>query len=196
MDIDTEKFESAIAQVDRLPSSDWVRRILGIAIFGRFSICFVGSEEGVAPNWSVITREFDLAAYFLKPCPCGNLLNPRRACVCTLFEIKKFHEEPSVKTARAADLYVEVPNSVTGRRHGGSFRETLERGRGIEFRSLSLSSDAERLLRIAVKNYPLSKSGREKTRQIATAIACLGQSPSIEAQHIAEALQYQPRNLS
>ncbi len=193
--MDNEKLETVIGYVDAMPDSPWIRRILEVAIFGRFSICFSGDREGTGPNWTRIAGEFDLVSYFITPCPCGNLLNPKRSCICSPVRIRAYHEEASTKTARAADLYVEVPASGEGRVSTLSFKEAVARIQSAAFRKLTLSADALKLMRLAQKDFPLSEARRIKTRQAATAIACLEGSSTVEAHHLAEALQYQPRNL-
>lgn len=190
----TEKIKEAIAYVDALPASGWIRRALEIAIFGRFSICFSGEREGNAQNWSQAAGEFDLVSYFITPCPCGYLNHPGRGCVCSLDEIRRHYEEPVVQKAISADLYLEVVRSEEIKPSPDSFLVAYSRTQSAKLRSLPFSEDAQALLRRAVKMLKFAEARKIKTRQLATAIAALEGSAKVEAQHVAESLQYFPAN--
>lgn len=193
--MDQQKIEAVIKYVDAMQYEPTIRRSVEIAFLGKFSICFTGSKEGAAFNWSKIANELDLVAYFMTPCPCGNLADPRRACNCTTSQIQAHHQTISVRTALLADLHLEVPNLQVKRIPEESFAESVKRVQKAVFKTLALSDQAKKFLSIAVKNLDLSAVREQKTRQIACAIACLDASPSVEPHHIAEAIQYRPKEL-
>lgn len=195
-DIKVKVIESAADYVDVMPNMLLVRRVLEVAILGRLSICFSGHPEGYAPKWASVAREFDLVAHFMSPCPCGNLLDPRRSCTCSLARIKRHREKNSVRKALSADLHIEVPDPHEKAPPAEPFREALKRIERATLKTLPMSPDGEKLLTAARKELGLTPLRLEKTKSAASAIACLSDCESVGPEHIAEAIQYQPRDLS
>lgn len=192
--IKVKVIERAADYVNVMPAMPLVRRVLEIALLGRFSICFVGHEEGYGPRWAEVAGEFDLAAYFTTPCPCGNLGDPKRACSCSVARIKRHNQKAKVKRALSADLYLEVPDPLKENLPSEPFEGALKRVEQAIFKVLPLSEGAKRLLTLAVRELPLTPLREERTKIVAMAIACLEGHSAVEEAHLAEALQYQPRS--
>ncbi len=194
-EIKVKVIESAADYVDVMPDMLLVRRALEVAIFGRFSICFAGHPEGYGPNWARIAGEFGLTAHFITPCLCGNLLNPRRACSCSIARINRYHEKPLTRKARSSDLYMEVTDPREETTTAESFKEALSRIEKAVLKALAFNPEAINLLRAARRELSLTPLRVEKTKRVANAIACLSQCESIGPEHVAEAVQYQPKSL-
>lgn len=189
-----EKLKSIIKFVDVLHETQ-AKRVLEIALLGKFSICFTGSKDGTGMIWGRIANELDLVSYFLVPCPCGYLADPRHSCKCTTSQLYDYYQTSFAKTALAADLQCEIPNLKLTSASGESFSESIKRVRSATFKKLNFSTEGKKFLGYAVRNLELSEIRTEKTKQIACVIACLGFSQDIEAHHVAEAIHYRPKDI-
>lgn len=157
------------------------------------------------------------------PCPCGYLGDLRRTCTCTAHQISQYKKKISGPILDRIDLHVEVPAVKTEkliqegpRRQGESSREIrqrvqaardlqLNRYRGKKIYSngelsskevtiyCSSSPGAQTLIRQAVSQMALSARAYHKVLKVAQTIADLGSYREILPEHVAEALQYRPR---
>ena len=121
------------------------------------------------------------------------------------------------------DIHVEVPrlayqkiNSKTDQESSASIRERIEKGREIqrerfkEDKTVScnaemrpaeikkycqLDSESDQLMHIAMDRYQLSARAFHRLLKLARTIADLDTSPDIQSNHIAEAIQYRPRQM-
>ncbi|HUP48275.1 MAG TPA: YifB family Mg chelatase-like AAA ATPase, partial [Thermoanaerobaculia bacterium] len=159
---------------------------------------------------------FTLAAA-LNPCPCGFFNDGRRECTCTPQQIARYLAKVSGPLLDRIDLQVEVPaltsDEVTGTAAGEpscAIRERVERAREIQrerFRRTHVQSNAEMtsrlmrrhceldpasraLLRAAIDRLGLSARAHDRILKVARTIADLAGNASLEAAHIAEAVQY------
>lgn len=159
---------------------------------------------------------FTLAAA-LNPCPCGFFNDSRRECTCTPIQIARYLAKVSGPLLDRIDLQVEVPalssDEVTATENGetsAAIRERVERARNLQrerFRRTHVQSNAEMtsrlmrrhceldgssraLLRSAIDRLGLSARAHDRILKVGRTIADLAERETIEAAHIAEAVQY------
>jgi magnesium chelatase family protein len=153
----------------------------------------------------------------LNPCPCGYYNDPRRPCSCTQHQIARYLAKISGPLLDRIDLQVEVPaltpeeigSTVLGE-SSAAIRARVEAARAIQrerFRRSPTRSNAEmttrqmrraceldvpsrRLLDSALSRLGLSARAYDRVLKVARTIADLASSESIEAAHLAEAVQY------
>ena len=158
----------------------------------------------------------------MNPCPCGYYGDPVKECTCTPSMISRYQKRISGPLLDRIDIFVQVPRieyeKLTEERMGESSekaRSRVERARSIQqqrFQGAKLTCNAEMtpvevrefcqveaeaqsLLRAAMKQLALSARAFHRILKLARTIADLAAAPTINASHLAEALQYRPRSL-
>jgi len=154
----------------------------------------------------------------MNPCPCGYLGDVHRRCTCTPEQVRRYRRRLSGPFLDRLDMVVEVPRLTReelGERPRGerseAVRARVARARRIQWRrsgscpggecNAQLTSDrlsracvldaaARRLLERAIDRYALSARAYVRVLRVARTIADLEASARIEAQHIAESIQY------
>lgn len=155
------------------------------------------------------------------PCPCGYYAT-NKSCICTPQQILKYRQKLSGPIMDRIDLHVAVDqvehNKLLASRKKDSVQdnttnETIARARANQFQRfgsrLKLNSNmtnndihnfthidkaAKELLDTAATNMDISARAYMRLLKVARTIADLEDSPSTQAQHIAEALQYRETN--
>ncbi|MEK7503789.1 MAG: YifB family Mg chelatase-like AAA ATPase, partial [Patescibacteria group bacterium] len=161
------------------------------------------------------------------PCPCGYLNHPKKACVCSVQQIKKYQKRISGPLLDRIDLHVDVPPvDVKELAENQKASEFLEPSKLIKERVMfarkiqqarfaedlihtnaemknshikkycPLSKEVEQILQQAAMKFQLSARVYLKMIKVARTIADLADSPGIEVQHMAEALQYRSKSYS
>ena len=153
----------------------------------------------------------------MNPCPGGFAGDPVHACRCTPQQIAKYRGRLSGPLLDRLDLTVDVPAvppDVLGAGESGEPSAAV-RGRVVEARARQhertgaqgvrtnasltaqmmashcrLDSSGLRILAGAVQRLGLSARGYDRVRKVARTIADLAGAQNIEADHIAEALQF------
>jgi len=156
------------------------------------------------------------------PCPCGYFGDPKRACKCLPGMISRYQKRVSGPILDRIDIHVDVPSVETQKLVGESkeksdsskvIQSRVQKARDIQtkrFKNSKLKSNSEMSTR-NVKNYcSLSPECRTmmisaastmnltarsyfKVIKIARTIADLEVSKVITTTHLAEALQYRPK---
>jgi magnesium chelatase family protein len=156
----------------------------------------------------------------MNPCPCGYYNDPEKQCTCAPNQVTRYQKKISGPIMDRIDLYVEVPHvkyeKLTDEKISGSsqeIRQRVEKARKIQIerfkndgiitnsemnielikKHCQADSEGEKLLRNAVDNLHLSARGYHRILKLARTIADLANSFSISRDHIAEALQYRPK---
>lgn len=165
--------------------------------------------------------DFILAAA-MNPCPCGNLTNPTKACICTPGNIAKYQRKISGPLLDRIDLHIEVGNVEAEKlepQTGADFRESqkikerVEQARSKQrerFRNENISTNSAMTLRELKNHCRLDDSVKEilaqayerfgmsvrsyfRTIKVSRTIADLAGAENIAPEHILEALQYRPK---
>jgi magnesium chelatase family protein len=156
----------------------------------------------------------------MNPCPCGYYGDPVRECTCTATAIMRYQKRISGPLLDRIDIHVEVPridyekladkrkaeDSATIRARVQSARERqLQRLTGTrltcnaemgpaEVRDFcEVDASGEKLLKAATQQFHLSARAYHRVLKLARTIADLAGNELIQANHIAEAIQYRPR---
>lgn len=155
------------------------------------------------------------------PCPCGYLGHPTKRCKCSLNTIMKYQKKVSGPILDRIDIHVDVPPVQQDRllqfsQNHQSEPSSVIRQRVItarerqykRFNSFHMNGEmstadirshcilhktASDLLKTAVSRLSLSARSYFKIIKIAQTIADLDAKDEIEGPHIAEALQYRPK---
>lgn len=150
------------------------------------------------------------------PCPCGYLNDPTKSCICTPTQIMRYQKRVSGPLLDRIDIHIEVPKvkyeKLTEEKRDEESKDIrarvevarknqLKRSKKInseltakEIKIYCAIDDAcKRLLRTAVNQMNLSARQFTRVLKVSRTIADLENSPKIQSKHIAEALQYRPK---
>lgn len=153
----------------------------------------------------------------MNPCPCGYAGDERRVCRCTPQQVETYRgrlsgplrdridlvaEVPAVPVTTLADAPPGEPSALVRARVLAARLRQRRRYEGLAIRTnaglragLTASqcrpvADARRLLHLAADRLKLTARGYDRVLKVARTIADLGGSETIDADHVAEALQY------
>jgi magnesium chelatase family protein len=148
----------------------------------------------------------------MNPCPCGYFSDSTRECRCTGAIIQRYLSKVSGPLLDRIDLHIEVPavayKELRGKDSGmtsADMRARVEAARTIQhtrgfynaripsrlLRNICALDDAgERTLEMAVRKMGLSARAHDRILKVARTIADLGNSDTVTAKHLAEAVQY------
>jgi len=156
----------------------------------------------------------------MNPCPCGYYGDPVKECTCTPSVISRYQKRISGPLLDRIDIFVHVPRidyeKLSDDRLGESsevVRSRVERARAVQrerFQGTKLTCNAEMtpvevrefcvvepeaqsLLKAAMRQLALSARAFHRILKVARTIADLAGTPTIEASHLAEAIQYRIR---
>ena len=148
----------------------------------------------------------------MNPCPCGFFGDSTRECRCTGGIIQRYLGKISGPLLDRIDLHIEVPavayKEMRGDGTGASsaeMRERVERARAIQQargyynsriptrmlrKVCELDGSGERTLEMAMRKMALSARAHDRLLKVSRTIADLSACDSIQAKHVAEAVQY------
>ncbi len=160
----------------------------------------------------------------MNPCPCGYYGDPVHPCGCSNHAITRYRKQISGPLMDRIDIHVDVPRleyqkivSKAENESSQSIRDRVENARELQRqrfgKSRAVSGNAEmrpsdikkfcqldpegdQLMRLAMDRYHLSARAFHRILKLARTIADLGEFQSILSQHVAEAIQYRPRQLA
>jgi len=152
----------------------------------------------------------------MNPCPCGYLYDNQRACTCTQAEIKRYLKKISGPLLDRIDIRLQVPRLEYKEMAGGTqvessaaIRRRVEAARRIQTERLkkyrifcnsqmnhaqlkklcSMTKEAEKILENVFKAMHLSARSYDRIVKVARSVADLAASETIDAAHVAEAVQ-------
>ncbi|NOZ05878.1 MAG: YifB family Mg chelatase-like AAA ATPase [Chloroflexi bacterium] len=157
----------------------------------------------------------------MNPCPCGFYGDSVRECTCSMSTVSRYQKRISGPLLDRIDIHLEVPrvdyDKLSSDRLGepsAAIRERVEQARTrqreryahstlacnadmgpAEVRQFcTLDTAGRSLMRSAMTQMQLSARAYHRILKLARTIADLASSDQIETVHLAEALQYRPRN--
>ncbi len=152
--------------------------------------------------------------------PCGFWGDPKKECICTPSQILRYRKRISGPLLDRVDMHIEVPHlkyeKLSDKKVAESskeIRKRVQRARSLQerrFRKLKLTCNAEmgvkeiktycqiseesaRLLEQAVNQFHLSARAYHRILKLSRTIADLEGGDDIKSNHIAEAIQYRPK---
>lgn len=157
------------------------------------------------------------------PCPCGYFGDPKRACTCLPGMISRYQKRVSGPIMDRIDLHVEVPSVETQKLVGKddvkrelskSVQKRVQAARNIQTKRFKgtdlkansemstkdvkkfceLSTECRTMLISAASTMNLSARSYFKVVKIARTIGDLAGEKDITVNHVAEALQYRPKD--
>jgi magnesium chelatase family protein len=156
----------------------------------------------------------------MNPCPCGFFGDPVRECRCAPSAVARYQKRISGPLLDRIDIHLEVPRidyeQLADRRpseRSEAVRSRVEVVREAQRARFSgseiltnadmgpkdvqtharLDSAGEQLMRAAVRQLSLSARGYHRVLKLSRTIADLAGSEQILPEHVAESLQYRPR---
>jgi len=159
----------------------------------------------------------------LQECPCGYYGDRLKPCTCSPVAVARYQKRISGPLMDRIDMFVEVPRIEYDKLADDSLgegsekvRARVERGREVQrgrFKGRRLAANSEMtvvevrefckvegsaqgLLKAAMKQFSLSARGFHRILKLSRTIADLDGVEVIGANHLAEALQYRPRNVA
>lgn len=156
----------------------------------------------------------------MNPCPCGFSNHPTKTCICPPSQVNRYQRRISGPLLDRIDIHIEVPqikfDKLTSEKtseDSESIRKRVGVARGIQAKRFTeqinktnsemnilqikehcqVDKPSTDLLKNAVDKMNLSARGYHRVLKLARTIADLAEKEKIEYNHIAEALQYRPK---
>ncbi len=158
----------------------------------------------------------------MNPCPCGNLGNKQKSCICKPSDLDRYKRKLSGPIMDRIDIWVSVANVDYKKLGGEGTGEKSEKikdrvgkareiqkerfkklGRNISTNSemnvkdlsslVKLTDDVRKILDDSAERLALSARAYHRVIKIAQTIADLENSSDIKTAHILEAIQYRPK---
>jgi magnesium chelatase family protein len=156
----------------------------------------------------------------MNPCPCGNFGDPVKECTCSLSNVLRYQKRISGPLLDRIDIHIQVPrvdyDKLSADRLGEkseAIRARVEKARARQrarFAGTNLQCNGDmgpaevreycavdesgkNLLRAAMQQMQMSARAYHRILKLARTIADLAESDKIETPHLAEAIQYRPR---
>jgi len=157
----------------------------------------------------------------MNPCPCGYYGDPVKECTCSASTITRYQKRLSGPLLDRIDIHVDVPRvefeKLSSDRLGEPSRKVrsrVEKARERQEKRLedsprgsngdmipkevrefcSLDSECQALIRSATQQLGLSARAYHRVLKLSRTIADLAEEKEITPIHLAESLQYQPRD--
>ncbi len=151
------------------------------------------------------------------PCPCGYYGHPKKECICSPYQIRKYMSKISGPLLDRIDIQVEVPPVDIEELSSSSFaepssiiRQRVEKVRKLQYERYKskkiftnsqltaklikefcpMTDEAKRLLKLSIESLNLSARAYDRIIKVARTIADMDNKEIIDSTHISEAVQY------
>lgn len=159
----------------------------------------------------------------MNPCPCGYYGDSEKPCTCTMAMVQKYQKRISGPMLDRIDIHLEVPrvpvqklSSLEAGESSTSIRRRVEAARAIQHERFATVNKANvhtngdmgpsevqkfcmldkaglAMIRMAVERMGLTARAYHRILKLSRTIADLAGSEQVQQHHLAEALQYRPR---
>ncbi len=154
----------------------------------------------------------------MNPCPCGFLGDTKKQCICSDYQIKRYRSRLSGPLLDRIDLQIEVPrlnedeliNIKEESESSSEIRKRVVAARKIQLerykddgiltnselnaklvkKYCKIDEDSKNMLKFAISKFNLSARSYERILKLSRTIADLKNQKDIQAQDIAQALQF------
>ena len=152
----------------------------------------------------------------MNPCPCGNLTNPVKECLCSPVQVQRYLSRISGPLLDRIDVHVEVmpvpfeemstareeekselvrqrviaARNVQHERFQGEVHCNAQMGSRHVRRFCRLSDEGKNILKLAIDRLGLSARAYDRILKVSRTIADLEPSDAIKPMHVSEAIQY------
>lgn len=157
----------------------------------------------------------------MNPCPCGFYGDEKRNCICSTQQVLNYKKKISGPIIDRIDLHIEVPqvdfeklSAISGGEKSVDIKTRVEAARNLQKERFAgtnfvtntemsseavkqfceLDNESKGLLRSAVEKLHLSARGYFRIIKLSRTIADLEAEEKILPKHLAEALQYRPKD--
>ena len=176
------------------------KRAALVSLVGPHSITFYGPSGG---GKSMLCEALASAGhnrnkYEFRPCPCGNLTDPRKSCMCDKTDIVKHLQ--GLHTEMATDICVEVPpipvSYLFDKQYGTTTTQIVDLAQRakavppIQNPLHAFNNDAQTIMKQAYSELGLSIHSAVKIASVADSIRRLSGELIIGATHVSEAILY------
>lgn len=192
--------QTAIAEVrlDAIPGQEQAIRATEIACAGRHSITYIALDnDSVADDLAAWAEENGATPYVIAPCPCGHLGSKHHECTCSPRSVARWFRRREFANDLVVDIAPAWPeqiiNMLSGKRVGEPDELILQRINNPLPPPETITGHASDLLSTAIQRFGLTTGEALRIAAVARTIARLDGATCIDAQHVAEAIQYRPQ---
>jgi len=177
--------------------NEMVKRAIEVALVGNHEIVFLSTINSPASDLLQATtniakiNNIPFKGSVIPVCPCGAFGNPKEECTCSNASLKKYAKKvhPMLKKAM---IIVETLapcsyENTSQNEHEDRIISRIKTARQRNYKTNQVDPNANELLKMAVQELGID---RESAILVANTISNMEGSDSIQAQHIAEAVQY------
>lgn len=171
-----------------------VKRAMEVAAVAGLRVMLIGP---CGSGKKFLTAAFpEVQTIWMHSCPCGYYRGVQADCVCTPERLKRWLGIARLR-ARRYDIILEVCplpyREMNGRADdtfAARFAARVQQARAFKATTRVLDDAGQRVEEMAVRRLGISKSELLRVHKVANAIADLDASSTLQAKHIAEAVQY------
>jgi len=188
--------EPSLPKLQDILGNEHAKRALEVSLSGSHCVLFTSTSNSPAAQLLSVgariakTNGFPFKGYVVPVCPCGAYGNPKIECTCTTEAITDYSKSVANKTVDAV-MFVETTTPMARDTGRSNEDEAAMVARVLAARASggveAVCGDAEQFLRMAISEIGCD---RAKALAVAGTIAKVDGNNIIQAQHVAEAVQY------